>query len=191
MNTAIKKAIALAFVTFLVVVSASVIFADDGEADRGKYLLNVEITKGFNDLDGGTITVTFQEQEDGEHTLNVQVKSANRTNIITEKDVVLPKKTDDGKYKESFSFKVGDGETVYVVAYENGQNTGEITITIPVEKTIWTNPLVWIVIVIVIIALVVFGIMRYRHVVDKKKNNSKEKIFTKMEEERKQKKLNK
>ena len=189
MNTPFKKIIALAFVLMLVVTAVGLAMSEPSDGDAGKYLRGAEVTKTFNNLDGGTLTVTFQRMST-ESVIEVKITSTDGKSVyVDEKDVKIPAISgSDREFKKGFSFKLGGSGAVKIIALENGVETGFINTTIEVEQSIWTNPLVWVAVVIAIIAIAILAFMRYRHVTDAKKDNPKEKIFTKMAEEKKKKK---
>lgn len=189
MNSAIRKAIALIFVLSIVTVSAYAIASDSSNGDSGKYILDCKTTKGFDDLNDGTITITFQRYSD-EKELNIKITSMDGASTYIDSTFKLPAKTADAeKFDKSFSFRLGAGDTVVKIAvYEGGVEEEYITHSIHVERSVWKNPAIWVAIILAVIAVAILGFMRYRHVTDSKKSNSKEKVFTKMAEEKKRQK---
>ncbi len=173
-----KKIAAIAFILMLTLIPISLCIADGcTDADTGyKYISKAE-GGGFTDMSDGTVTLTFRSP--GEYTVRI-IEGTDGHDYVNQKVTV-----EADKLVRGFSFRIGSqGDhnlTIYVNDYK------EANISVGVAHSIWKDPGVYIVIVIAVIAIIIIAFMKYRSVNDAKKDFPKEKVFTKMAEEKKKK----
>ena len=191
MKTYQRMLAAVALVLALALLPLALV-SEDSDAYK---LDSVEIVRGFTDTGEGAIAVYVLNGTDSAVTVKVSIDAANGSRNYSTKDFTIPANTTQQNVKDSdrhvemtFSFE-GSGHKEIRITVTGAGDTQSIIKDIDVAHSIWSDWTTYVVIIIVIVFVVVIVWLRLRSVSDAKKNEGpKEKVFTKMEEERKAKK---
>jgi hypothetical protein len=194
----IKQIIAMAIVLALAVVPISISDSSDATVNFGD---DPTVTGEFSDMGSGTLKVTVYNDGSSEQTITVKVVNySNKDNILASKDVAVPAKSGDnnGTATVSLSWSYGDSGTKYVIVNlldsEGTTISSDGPIAINVSHSIWKDTTTYVVIIIVVIVIAIGIFIKMRGLPGKKKDDDKvddkksAKTFTKMEEEKKNKK---
>ena len=179
------KALAVLIVLAMVAVPFA-IASDDSDAYQFK---TTEVVREFVDGNDGTLAVYVLNGTTSDVTVNIKVTTTDKSRTYAEKSFTIPANTNDSNVKEgdrhaelTFSLGGSGHKEIYVIVNDDKP----VTLGIDVGHSIWNDWTTYVVIVIVIIFIVAVVWLRLRSVSDAKKDaGPKEKVFTKMEEERK------
>lgn len=179
-----NKIITMAFVLALALVPFIVL--DEG-SDAAYYECDdMEITKAFDDMSGGTITVPIHDAE-SDITVTITVKDTSTKKVYAEKEFDIPAEV---RTDCQLSWNFGSsGDHRVSVTVTSGSDITTFERTISVSHSIWKDPITYIAIIVAIIVIAIMIFVKMRSTSDAKakamKGKKEEKIFTKMAEEKK------
>ena len=184
----LKKIVPALMIVMLALVPFA-LFAEDSEASA---YYGYEVTRGFTDVGDGSIAVYITNGTSSPDTVTIRVTSTDGEKEYDSVEFTIPANVtrenvkDDGNHAV-LSFSAGSAGHKQMNLYVD--DTKVAVIDIESEHSIWGDWTTYLVIIIAVIVVIVIVWMRMRAASDKKsKEIGNEKVFTRMEEERKAKK---
>lgn len=182
----VNKIITLALVLTLALVPF-IVLSDGSDAASDFSCGDMEVTKSFDDMSGGTIMIPVTDKTGKESTITITVKDVSSKKVYDEETFTIPA-SETVECKLSWNFG-SSGDKRVSISVSNGNVTESFERTISVNHSIWKDPVTYIAIVVAIIIIAIMIFVKMRSNGDAKakemKGKKEEKIFTKMAEEKK------
>lgn len=184
-----KKTITALLIVMLALIPLSLMAESSDAYQYNSY----EVTRGFSDIGDGEISVYITNGTSAPVTVNIKITSTDGSRTYATKEFTIPANVTRENVKESgnhatLSFSAGGSGHKQMNLYIDDSKVTVIDINS--EHSIWAEWTTYLVIIIAIIVVVVIVWMKVRSNSDKKaKEIGNEKVFTKMEEERRAKRI--
>jgi hypothetical protein len=188
-----NKILVLAIVLSLAIIPLALSDSSDAKVDFSQ---ETQVTQSFNDMSAGKITVYLQNDSDVAKIVTVTATNyEDGEQLAKAENVSIPAKDGDinGTTECVLTFSFGSsGERYVIVTIDDGETVVEDSLNINVSHSIWKDSTTYIAIIVVIIIIGIAVFLKMRGLPGSKKgNDTSEKTFTTMDEEKKARKSGK
>ena len=182
-----SQKIVIAAVIAMIALIPSVLVCESADAATNFDHGDIAVTKAFDDMSGGTVSVPVTNKTDAVLHVTVTIKDVSGKNTYSSSNFEIPaNNTSDCALSWNFG---SSGDKRINISVSDGTNTESFQRTISVSHSIWKDPITYIAIVVAVIIIAILIFVKMRATSDAKaksmKGKKEEKIFTKMAEEKK------